>query len=192
MGRTCCRHALERDPATMLRTPSAMKLALVVLASVVNYAHGYTNVNGGQLERCSGPGMALTGFTRNGHCVDQNDDAGSHHVCIDMASNAGGNFCQVTGQPNWCGSKMGCDGSSGQCPVKHWCVCQWAFASYIQRAGGCDKIQKIVCEATNMVALRSYRSQAGSSSSIRAALECLETRCNISGNNVSTGNASEL
>merc|ERR1712146_809163 len=49
----------------------------------------YSNVNGGPLERCSGAGMALTGFTRNGHCVDENDDEGSHHICIDMASNTG-------------------------------------------------------------------------------------------------------
>jgi uncharacterized protein (DUF2237 family) len=34
-------------------------------------ATAYTNVNGGELQRCSGSGMALTGFTRNGHCVDQ-------------------------------------------------------------------------------------------------------------------------
>merc|ERR1711918_175444 len=74
----------------------------------------------------------------------------------------GGNFCSVTGQPNWCGSMMGCDGSAGQCPVQHWCVCQWAFASYLQRAGGCDKIQNIVCDATNMVAITAYRAQAAS------------------------------
>merc|ERR1719230_2304170 len=117
-------------------------------------ALAYLNVNGGELERCSGEGMALTGFTRNGQCVDINDDAGSHHVCIDMKSNVGDNFCEVTGQPNWCGSKMACDGHAGRCPVEHWCVCQWAFARYLQNAGGCDKIQNIVCEATNMVALK--------------------------------------
>ena len=122
--------------------------------------------------------MALTGFTRNGHCVDRNDDAGSHHVCIDMASNKGGNFCTVTGQPNWCGSEMSCDGEPyKQCPVEHWCVCQWAFASYLQRAGGCEKIQNIVCEATNMVALNAYREQASSDAHIKTALECIESRC---------------
>merc|ERR1719240_2300324 len=106
----------------------------------------FTNVNGGALQKCSGKGMALPGFTRQGQCVDENDDAGSHHICIDMASNTGGNFCTVTGQPNWCSSKMACDGdSSHECNVKHWCVCQWAFAAYIERAGGCDKIQSIDC-----------------------------------------------
>ena len=48
--------------------------------------------------------------------------------------------------------------------VEHWCVCQWAFASYLQRAGGCDKIQNIVCEATNMVALTAYRQMSSSAS----------------------------
>merc|ERR1719171_3178750 len=158
-----------------------MKYAsLTLLLTVCQTAYAYTNVNGGALSKCSGANMALTGFTRTGECVDQNDDAGSHHICIDMASNTGGNFCTVTGQPNWCGSKMGCDGSAGQCPVKHWCVCQWAFASYIQRAGGCDKIQNIVCDATNMVALSAYRAQASSDPGIKLALNCLEQRCKLS------------
>lgn len=139
----------------------------------------YTNVNGGALQKCSGMGMALTGFTRNSQCVDEDDDAGSHHICIDMASNTGGNFCQVTGQPNWCSSMMACDGSSGTCPVKHWCVCQWAFAAYIERAGGCDKIQKVVCASTNMVALNAYREEAKHSSGIANALKCLEKKCGI-------------
>merc|ERR1719181_1188216 len=157
-----------------------MKYAsLTLLLTVCQTAYAYTNVNGGALSKCSGANMALTGFTRTGECVDQNDDAGSHHICIDMASNTGGNFCTVTGQPNWCGSKMGCDGSAGQCPVKNWCVCQWAFAAYIQNAGGCDKIQKVVCESTNMVALKAYREQAQHDEGIADALKCLEQKCGI-------------
>jgi uncharacterized protein (DUF2237 family) len=141
-------------------------------------AAAYTNVLGTALTKCSGSGMALTGFTRQGECVDENDDDGSHHICIDMASNTGGNFCSVTGQPNWCSSEMPCDGNpSSSCPVKHWCVCQWAFAAYIERAGGCDKIQRIDCEATNMVALKAYRQQAAQSAEIASALKCLESKC---------------
>ena len=99
---------------------------------------------------------------------------------IDMKSNVGGNFCEVTGQPNWCGSQMSCDGApADECPVEHWCVCQWAFASYIERAGGCDKIQKVVCEATNMVALKHYREQAAHSPHIKSALQCLEEKCGL-------------
>merc|ERR1711998_436442 len=122
------------------RDMSRLLLAVALLAAA---AHGYQNGNGSSLQRCSGPGTALTGFTRNGQCVDQNDDAGSHHICIDMSSATGGNFCTITGQPNWCSSSMQCDGGPGQCKIKNWCVCQWAFASYIERAGGCDKIQQI-------------------------------------------------
>merc|ERR1711907_671026 len=81
----------------------------IVMPTTTASKEVYLNVQGKALEKCTGPNMALTGFTRNGKCVDENDDAGSHHICIGMASNVGGNFCQVTGQPNWCDSKMACD-----------------------------------------------------------------------------------
>ena len=75
------------------------RIVLLVASSVLacNVDGSYTSVSGEELQKCSGPGMALTGFTRTGKCVAHDDDAGSHHVCIDMSSNAGGNFCQVTG-----------------------------------------------------------------------------------------------
>jgi hypothetical protein len=95
-----------------------------------------------------------------------------------MASNAGGNFCTVTGQPDWCSSHMDCDGDRRhKCPVEHWCVCEWAFASYVKRAGGCDKIQKIVCEATNAKALEHYKAQQSRDPAIKVALDCLIGRC---------------
>tara|TARA_B110001452_G_scaffold161348_1_gene134299 strand:+ start:447 stop:761 length:315 start_codon:yes stop_codon:yes gene_type:complete len=97
-----------------------------------------------------------------------------------MKSNTGGNFCAVTGQPNWCGSSMACDSQSGTCPIEHWCVCEWAFARYIERAGGCDKIQSIVCESTNMMAYTHYQQQAASQPHIASALQCLASRCNLS------------
>ena len=155
----------------------AMRLTLAL--GLLGTTAAFTNVNGGTLAKCSETGMALTGFTRSGHCVDRDDDHGSHHICIDMTSTTNGNFCQVTGQPNWCDSKMGCDGSAGTCPVEHWCVCQWAFASYIEKAGGCDKIQKVVCEATNSVALTAYREQASSDPRVANALKCLQSKCGI-------------
>ena len=149
-------------------------------AGAVSATNAYENVEGGVLQMCSGDGMALTGFTRTGQCVDQDDDAGSHHVCINMQSAAGGNFCEVTNQPNWCDTQMSCTaGSSALCPVEHWCVCQWAFAAYLEKAGGCDQIQEVVCEATNMLAVTHYREQAEQQASIQRALECLESRCNI-------------
>jgi len=142
----------------------------------------YKNVKGEELEQCSGVGMALTGFTRSGECIDHNDDQGSHHICIDMASNTGGNFCTVTGQPDWCSSEnMDCHGAPilRNCEVKHWCVCQWAFASYIENAGGCDKIKGVVCEATNMEAYNSYKVHAPASPRIQNALACLESQCGL-------------
>ena len=45
--------------------------------------------------------------------------------------------------------------------------------------GGCDKIQRIDCEATNKVALTAYRSEAAKSSEIAGALECLEKKCAV-------------
>merc|ERR1712039_951621 len=157
-----------------------MFLAFCALVFNVQMATALENVLGGELQKCSQPGMALTGFTRNGQCMDHDDDAGSHHVCIDMTSTTGGNFCHVTGQSDWCSSKMTCDGfSGGQCQVEHWCVCEWAFARYIQNAGGCDHIQEIVCEATNMKALTHYEQQADKAPHIAHALDCLRSRCNV-------------
>eukprot|EP00239_Pterosperma_sp_CCMP1384_P001234 CAMPEP_0197847742 /NCGR_PEP_ID=MMETSP1438-20131217/6939_1 /TAXON_ID=1461541 /ORGANISM="Pterosperma sp., Strain CCMP1384" /LENGTH=170 /DNA_ID=CAMNT_0043459749 /DNA_START=104 /DNA_END=616 /DNA_ORIENTATION=+ len=155
--------------------------AVLLLALSAQPVAALQNVLGGELQKCSQPGMALTGFTRNGRCMDHNDDAGSHHVCIDMTSNIGGNFCSVTGQPDWCSSSMACDGQAGDCPVEHWCVCEWAFARYIQLAGGCDQIQEIVCEATNMMALTHYEEQASSAPHIASALQCLKERCGHNG-----------
>merc|ERR1719387_342069 len=133
------------------------------------------NVFGADLNTCSKPGTALTGFTRDGHCQDLgDDDAGSHHICIQMKPD----FCTVTGQPNWCGEEMPCMGQEGNCKIGNWCVCQWAFAGYIQRAGGCDSIVNIQCDATNMAAYKAYKEQS-SDPAIKEALECLEKRCNL-------------
>ncbi|KAH8072045.1 DUF2237-containing protein [Aureococcus anophagefferens] len=123
----------------------------VLLLAQITATTAYKNVLGKELEHCSGAGMALTGYTREGQCVDRYDDAGSHHICINMKSTSNGNFCDVTGQPNW-------------------------FASYLSRAGGCDKIQEIVCEATNMEAYIAYTKSAQHAE----ARACLEQRCGIS------------
>lgn len=55
------------------------------------------NVKGGPLQLCSKKGMAMTGFTRNGKCMERNDDTGSHHICIDLKKvGSQRDFCQVT------------------------------------------------------------------------------------------------
>merc|ERR1711907_238739 len=70
------------------------------------------------------PTRLMTGLTRNGKCEERDDDAGSHHICIDLTSTST-NFCQATGQPNWCAQEGMCMGGKGKCPRKNWCVCQW-------------------------------------------------------------------
>ena len=68
--------------------------------------------------------MALTGYTREGRCIGGKVDAGTHHICLNLASTTGGNFCTVTGQSDWCSSTMACDDGDGadrggSCPVEH-------------------------------------------------------------------------
>jgi uncharacterized protein (DUF2237 family) len=70
-----------------------------LLACAVPARARYLNVHGGALQKCSQHGMALTGFSRTGECYAHDDDQGSHHVCIDLSSATGGNFCTVTVRP---------------------------------------------------------------------------------------------
>jgi len=166
-------------------------ISATLLATVADYSsNNYQNVYGDELSSCSesNNNMALTGYTRSGSCVEYQDDYGSHHICIDLSSNTGGNFCDVTGQSDWCSSYMQCDTGNGYshddddgntCPIKYWCVCQWAFASYIEKAGGCDYIQDIKCDAVNMQAAIAYTSLASKQEKYKNALECIEKRCNV-------------
>lgn len=133
-----------------------------------------TNVLGTALQSCSVKGTALTGSSRNGQCVDEgDDDAGAHHICIKMKAD----FCTVTDQFNWCEEDAPCMGQEGDCKIDHWCVCQWAFASYLETAGGCDQIVDLVCEATNMAAFKAYKES--DSASHKAALACIQTKCKV-------------
>ena len=158
----------------------ALTLSLQFLCSI-NSVDGFQNVYGGELKPCSSEGMALTGYTRSGYCATDETDHGSHHICVDLSSTRGGNFCKVTGQPNWCSSSMPCHGThdgtcpaNKDCPIQHWCVCQWAFAAYIQKSGGCDQIQNVVCDAINLEALHAYRNYT---SRYADALSCLQEKC---------------
>ena len=151
--------------------------------------------------------MALTGYTRSGYCIDRSDDSGSHHICLDLSSLGGSsgnynnnnnysnnqnqNFCTVTGQSDWCSSEdMPChEDSSSACPVTNWCVCQWAFASYIEKSGGCDNIQNLVCESINLEAVLAYEKLAYSWSATDRnkygnALSCLAQKCGFEQRNV--------
>lgn len=137
------------------------------------------NVFGDPLESCSQNGMAKTGYDRSGQCVDQEGDTGSHHICINLksASSNGKDFCEVTGQDDWCAKDMPChEDKSRQCPVERWCVCQWAFAGYLASAGGCDAVQEIECKAVNSKAVEAYEKDE---EKYGDALSCLKERCKL-------------
>jgi len=135
------------------------------------------NVKGGPLKHCSQPTHAKTGFYRDGKCTHGSSDTGSHHVCINIPSARNGNFCTVTDQPNWCEDNMPChdDDHNKDCKIQNWCVCQWAFARYIQEARGCDNIGTVNCEATNMKAYEAYKDDP----SYIEAFECLKKKCGL-------------
>ena len=113
------------------------------------------SVLGTPLQRCSGVGMPITGYARDGVCKARAHDAGSHHVCLKQLDSS---FCAVTGQPNWCEG------------VEDWCVCEWAFDRAVRRLG-CDAFA-IKCDATNRVALQHYE-RAGSTH----AADCIRRQC---------------
>merc|ERR1719265_615457 len=74
---------------------------------------------------------------------------------------------------------MPCMDQEGECTIGNWCVCQWTFAKYIKLAGGCDAIVDLVCDATNLAALKAYREQPATDADVKAALACVEAKCNI-------------
>ena len=167
-------------------TASALSLVLAAFnpSIIPVVAAEGLNVYGDDLQPCSQDGMALTGFTRTGLCDDYDEDAGSHNVCINMPSSSGGNFCTVTGQPNWCDETSECheDTEKDDCPVEHWCVCEWAFAGYLETAGGYDKVAEIVCESTNEKVILHYEKaiKEKEDGKYKEALSCLKQRCGTS------------
>ena len=146
-----------------------------MLAALASAPLSALNVYGDELALCSKPGMAMTGFTRDGHCTDLDDDAGSHHICIQMWPSKV-NFCNQTGQPDWCEEEMPChEDASKTCPIKNWCVCQWAFEAYVQKVG-CDAVVDLQCEAVNKVALDAYEEDKEAH---KEALECLRKKLSL-------------
>ncbi len=93
--------ALDLRLALILEgTNDSDMLRFLILALLACASHArYLNVHGSALQKCSQHGMALTGFSRTGECYAHDDDQGSHHVCIDLSSTTGGNFCAVTVRP---------------------------------------------------------------------------------------------
>mmetsp|Transcript_69445 Transcript_69445/g.166479 ORF Transcript_69445/g.166479 Transcript_69445/m.166479 type:complete len:180 (-) Transcript_69445:135-674(-) len=64
-------------------------------------------------------GSTQVGPSRNGYCANANQD--THAVCVTLPSD----FCEVTGQSNWCADYAG----------GPWCVCMWAYATYVSKKG---------------------------------------------------------
>ena len=135
---------------------------------------GDRNVHGAPLKVCSEAGMAATGYVRDGFCRREVADSGSHHVCFDIGAGEA-NFCESTGQPNWCDEKDACQGDEmARCPKRKWCVCQWAFDRALERTP-CSEV-KVDCDATNIKAFEAYKKDPEKYS---RALECLREKCNV-------------
>jgi uncharacterized protein (DUF2237 family) len=181
-----------------MRTPSIvtrLSVATAALAKLTNAQDApqpaqALNVHGDPLLPCSSAGMALTGFTRKGLCEDYDDpemddaDYASHNVCVDIPISKGGIFCMVTGQPNWCDADdYPCsEDPETHCPVENWCVYEWAFARYLNLAGGCDKIANVICDATNIKVILHYQEGIKEHSDPHStkALKCLKEECGSS------------
>ena len=134
----------------------------------------HTNVYGRPLQPCSTAGMATTGYMRSGMCKRHHGDRGNHHICLDIArvDDNGKNFCQLTGQANWCAApSRDCVDASGPCTRQNWCVCQWAFADVLDKVDCADLHVK--CDATSSKALEAYRK----SPKYEKALACLQKHC---------------
>merc|ERR1711879_548180 len=103
-------------------------------------------------------------------------------VCMNLSTTSSNNknFCEVTGHPDWCSSAtMPChNDTKSYCQIQNWCVCEWAFASYIQKSGGCDNIQHIVCESINEQTIEAYSKQRVVKK-YSDALDCIMRRCGL-------------
>lgn len=137
------------------------------------------NLLGGRLQPCSHPHGARTGFFRDGTCRHGAEDVGSHHVCLKRVDEA---FCQGTGQSNWCTSELTChDSNAGRCPIREWCVCEWAFARFV-REHGCDAIGEVDCSATNALVVQHYTAlESPAIEETSEALRCLRSKCGLEG-----------
>ena len=142
-------------------------------SELVGVQSGPLNVKGKPLMPCSKKENhdAMTGYDRMGRCSLLESDVGKHHVCIKM--NTESNFCELTGQSNWCDDLAPCMGdSSKKCKRGGWCVCQWAFSSAVEKVG-CDAID-VDCDATSIHALEAYEKNKSEHGN---ALACLKQKC---------------
>ena len=135
------------------------------------------NVYDKKLEPCSTQGMAKTGYTREGSCFTLPNDRGRHHICIDLQNAKG--FCPSTGQ-NWCDDEDPCDADpSKKCGIKNWCVCEWAFARYVENnVGPLEDCPKIQCDAVNKKVIQHYKEHL-EEPGVSKALDCIIKSCHL-------------
>lgn len=87
----------------------------------------------------------------------RNDETiGSHHICIKMWPNGvgkGPNFCEQTGQSDWCQERKPChEDESQECGIQNWCISRGAWAKYVEKVG-CDDAVDLHCDSVNQKAL---------------------------------------
>ena len=63
--------------------------------------------------------------------------------------------------------------------MQNWRVCQWAFDSYLEAAGGCNAIQDIICKSINAEAVKVYIGQKSAAEKYSNALACIVERCGV-------------
>jgi len=164
----------------------------LLIASCVSALTNEKNANGDELQPCSTSGMALTGGSREGYCVDTYGNYGSH-ICmnIDNSNDDINNFCNLE---NTAGKLPACvenaqfpcqEDTRLMCPVQNYCVHQCYFSHYLEEIGSCDDIQDIQCDAVNMRSLIAYGKRA-SVEKYGNALDCIAKKCDISDEMVAT------
>jgi hypothetical protein len=140
------------------------------------------NLYGLQLEDCSWPGTAAAGFIEGPKCIHFGIDDDSHNICLDIPTVEDNDFCDMTGQENWCNGTLPCTENPDElCPVRNFCVRDYSFSAYLERAGGCDRIGHIKCEATNMMTILDYEERISVDHDMSAAyaLDCIKEKCQI-------------
>lgn len=139
-------------------------LSLLLLALCVS-AEQQLNIYGQQLEMCDGPTSNTAGSGAGGRCTFRSYDRGAHQVCVKSMPDG---FSSKTGQGPW----------SDEYIDQSWCICIWAYASYVTNHP--DQPLPIKCSAISSsvmdsdFAISHFRSGA---SSYRTAVEKMCNTC---------------
>jgi len=111
---------------------------------------GDQNLLGGNLQSCSDPNEAKTGWQRSGYCNWDASDSGYHGVCVEMTQQ----FLDASAKNDQN------DLSSVVQAGGHWCICAWAWASAVKRDPENYEGLKLLCEKTNSHLVQVYESNA--------------------------------